>query len=112
MAVRVIYQNDTRHIRLQIADERAVSGIYDLSQAQTIEVAIGDCPTGALQVYSFLASAVIVGPPTNGEVSLTLTPAQTSLIPEGKHQFRVRVIEADGDRYTVYTEAVLFRCAM
>lgn len=112
MAIKVIYQNDTRHIRVQVADERAVSGIYDLAQAQTVEVAIGDCPAGALQVYSFNAAAVTDGPPANGIVSLTLTPAQTSLIPEGKHEVRIRVIEADGDRYTVYTESVTFKCPM
>lgn len=112
MAIRVIYQNDTRHIRLQIADERAVSGIYDLSQADTVEVAVGVCPTGALQVFAFPAASVIVGPPANGEVSLTLSPAQTSSLPEGKHEFRVRVIEADSDRYTVYTEMVSVKCAL
>jgi len=112
MAIRVIYQNDTRHIRMEIADERAVSGRYDLSQAQTVEIAIGDCPTGALQVFPYAAGPATVGPPANGLVSLTLTPAQTSLIPEGKHEFRVRVIEPDGDRYTVYSEKVAFKCPM
>lgn len=112
MAVRVIYQNDTRHLLLQIADPRDPSGIYDLSFAQTIEVAIGDCPAGAIQTFSFVAGAVTVGPPANGQVSLTLDPAQTALLPEGKHQMRIRVIESDGDRYTVYTEAITVRCAM
>lgn len=112
MAVRVIYQNDTRHLLLQIADPRDPSGIYDLSFAQTIEVAIGDCPAGAIQTFTFSASAVTVGPPANGEVSLTLDPAQTALIPEGKHELRIRVIESDGDRYTVYTEVVLVKCSL
>jgi hypothetical protein len=112
MAIRLIHINDTRHIRLTVSDERAVSGIYDLSQAQTVELAIGTCPTGALEVFSFPAASVTVGPPANGELSLTLTPAQTSLIPEGKHELRVRVIEPDGDRYTVYSELVAFKCAM
>jgi hypothetical protein len=112
MAVRVIYQNDTRHLLLQIADPRDPSGIYDLSFAQTIEVAIGGCPAGAIQTFSFVAGAVTVGPPANGEVSLTLHPAQTALLPEGKHELRVRVLEADGDRYTVYTEMVTVKCSM
>jgi hypothetical protein len=43
---------------------------------------------------------------------LTLDPAQTALIPEGKHELRIRVIESDGDRYTVYTEVVLVKCAL
>lgn len=112
MAIRMIHANDTRHLRLVIQDERAVSGLYNLSQAQTIEVAIGDCPDGAIAVYTFNAPAVTIGPPANGQVELTLTPAQTNAIPEGKHQVRVRVIEADGDRYTVYHEVVAFKCAM
>jgi hypothetical protein len=112
MAVRVIYQNDTRHLLVQIADPRDASGLYNLSQAQAIELAIGDCPAGAIQTFSFVAGAVTVGPPANGQVSLTLDPAQTALLPEGKHQMRIRVIESDGDRYTVYTEAITVRCAM
>lgn len=112
MAIRLIHTNDTRHIRLTIADERAVSGLYNLSQASTVEVAIGECPSGALQVYSYSAPAVTIGPPGNGQVELTLTPAQTSAIPEGKHQVRVRVIEPDGDRYTVYQEVVSFLCPL
>lgn len=112
MAIKLIHANDTRHLRLTIEDERAVSGLYNLTQAQTVEVAIGDCPSGAMQVFTFNAATVTVGPPANGQVDLTLTPAQTSLIPEGKHQVRVRVIEPDGDRYTVYTEVVSFRCPL
>jgi hypothetical protein len=112
MAVRVIYQNDTRHLLLRIADPRDPSGIYDLSFAQTIEVAIGDCPAGAIQTFTFSAAAVTVGPPANGVVSLTLDAAQTALIPEGRHELRIRVIESDGDRYTVYTEVVLVKCSL
>jgi hypothetical protein len=112
MAIRTLYPGDTRHINLHISDPRVSSQNYNLSQAQSLEIVIGTCEQSTLRTISYVASAVTVGAASAGDVQLTLLPSATATLPEGKYQLRIRVVEADGDRYTVYTETVTVPCAL
>lgn len=112
MAIRTLYPGDTRHLNLHIADPRNSPANYNLAQAQTIELVIGDCELGTLRTISWSAAAVTVSPASAGNVSLTLLPSHTQTLAEGKYQLRIRVVEGDGDRYTVYSETLTVPCAL
>lgn len=112
MAIRTLYPGDTRHLSLHVSDSRSVNNSYNLSQAQAIELVIGDCEQGTLRTISWVASAVTVSPASAGNVQLVLLPSHTASLPEGKYQLRIRVVEADGDRYTVYSETLTVPCAL
>jgi hypothetical protein len=112
MGLRILYPGDTRHISLEIKDPLSGNGFYNLAAASAVEIVIGNCEDGTQHTVSVNATQVTLGNPALGKCLLTLLPSATATLPEGKYQLRIRVVEADGDRYTVYTETVTVPCAL
>lgn len=110
--IGTLYPGDTRRILLTIADPNEPSLKYNLNQAAQIEMVVGICGEVENLVITWdVDGSIIQGPATDGTVLLPVNAGDTEDLEEGDYEVRFRVIETDGDRYTVYTERVKVPCA-
>ena len=105
--METIYAGDTITIRLQITDPETGTGFYNLANATSIVVAIASTNSSeGVLIKTFSAASVMVGAASNGTVELKLLPADTDTITICNGVLQVRVIENDGDEYTVLYQPI------